>query len=85
MAVELGDVTADFTLGFCLLWRGKPREADEYLVRGREVARSRGVALIETRCLVYGVVARRRRNDVDGTRALVQELEHKKSFTGTED
>ena len=69
MAVELGDVSADFTLGFCLLWRGKPEEAEEYLARGREIARARGVALIETRCLVYGVVARRLRNDVDGARA----------------
>ena len=59
MAVELGEPGADFTLGFCLLWRGKPEEAEEYLARGREVARADGFALIETRCLVYGVIARR--------------------------
>ncbi len=59
LGVDAGDVAADFTLGFCLLWRGKPQEAERYLERGREVARARGVALIETRCLVYGLVAQR--------------------------
>jgi predicted ATPase/class 3 adenylate cyclase len=73
-AVELGDPSAEFTLGFCLLWRGKLAEADECFVRGREVARSRGIALIETRCLVYDVIARRRQNDVEGSRALLDEL-----------
>ena len=74
MAVELGEPGADFTLGFCLLWRGKPEEAEEYLARGREVARADGFALIETRCLVYGVIARRLQNDVEGARAWVREL-----------
>lgn len=74
MALELDDATADFTLAFCLLWRGKLDEAEEHFVRGREVARSRGMALIETRCLVYGVVTRRRQDDIDGARALLEEL-----------
>ena len=74
MAVELGEPGADFTLGFCLLWRGKPEEAEEYLARGREVARADGFALIETRCLVYGVIARRRQNNVEGVRAWLREL-----------
>ena len=35
-----GTSRADFMLGFCLLWRGKLEEAEEYLERGRE-SRSR--------------------------------------------
>jgi hypothetical protein len=38
--------------------------------------------LIETRCLVYGAVARRRQNDLDGARALVQELEAQDELHG---
>ena len=75
LSVEAGDVSADFTLGFCLLWRGKPDEARVYLERGREVARERGAALIETRCLVYGLVACRKLGDVEGARALLEEIE----------
>lgn len=74
MGLELDDVTAEFTMGFCQLWRGKPAEAEGHFLRGREVARARGVALIETRCLVYGVIARRRQNDAEGARAWLDEL-----------
>ncbi|HEX4745961.1 MAG TPA: adenylate/guanylate cyclase domain-containing protein [Gaiellaceae bacterium] len=73
--LEDGAVFADFLLGFCLLWRGEPDEAETYFERGLEVARSEGVALIETRCLVYGLVACRKRNDVAGARARLQQIE----------
>ena len=59
-AAELENASADFMLGFCLLWRGKLGEAEDCFERGCEAARSRGWALIETRCLVYGSIARRR-------------------------
>jgi predicted ATPase/class 3 adenylate cyclase len=75
IGLEVGDVTADFTLGFCLLWRGKLEEAETYLERGRDVSRADGVALVETRSLVYGLVAKRMRNDVEGARARLAELE----------
>ena len=75
IGLEVGDVAADFTLGFSLLWRGKPAEAETYLERGREVARAAGMALIETRCLVYWLVAKRRLNDVEGARVRLGELE----------
>jgi hypothetical protein len=67
-------VTADFTLGFCLLWRGKLDEAEILLDRGLEAARSAGTALFEARCLVYGLLVRRRLNDVDRARARLEEL-----------
>jgi predicted ATPase/class 3 adenylate cyclase len=67
-ALELGDPSAEFMLGFCLLWRGEVQEAEEHFSRGREIARERGIALLETRCLVYGSVARRRQDDVEGAR-----------------
>ena len=69
-------------LGFCLLWRGKLEEAEDYFERGREAARSRGWALIETRCLVYGSIARRRRNDVEGARSWLLELEAQEELHG---
>jgi hypothetical protein len=72
---DVEEVDADFSLGFCLLWRGKLDEAERYLMQGREVARERGDALIETRCLVYAAVARRRQNDVDGVRKLLGDLD----------
>jgi predicted ATPase/class 3 adenylate cyclase len=75
IGLEVGDVTADFTLGFSLLWCGKPGEAETYLERGRDVARAAGVALIETRSLVYWLVAKRRLNDVEGARVCLGELE----------
>jgi predicted ATPase/class 3 adenylate cyclase len=75
LGLEIGDFTVDFTLGFCLLWRGKPEEAKTYFERGLEAARARGMALIETRCLVYGLVAKRKLNDVEGVRARLAELE----------
>ena len=75
IGLEVGDVAADFTLGFSLLWRGKPAEAETYLERGRDVARARGMALVETRSLVYWLVAKRRLNDVEGARVRLAELE----------
>jgi predicted ATPase/class 3 adenylate cyclase len=75
LGVDAGDVSADFSLGFCLLWRGKPEEGERYLERGREIARERGVALIETRCLVYGLVAQRKQNDLEGARIRLAEIE----------
>jgi tetratricopeptide (TPR) repeat protein len=81
-ALAQDDVSAEFTLGFCLLWRGKPGEAEEHLARGRVAARARGVALIETRSLVYGVIARRRQNDVEGARAWLRELEEQEELHG---
>jgi tetratricopeptide (TPR) repeat protein len=80
--LELDDWSSEFTIGFCLLWRGKPEEAEAHFVRGVEVTRSRGVALLETRCLVYGVIARRRQNDVEGARAWVRELEAQDELHG---
>ncbi len=74
-SLELEDVHAEFSLGFCLLWRGKLEEAEDHMVRGLESARARGDALIEARCLVYAAIARRRRGDVEGARELLGELE----------
>ena len=74
-SLELEDVYAEFTLGFCLLWRGKLDEAETHMLRGLESARARGDALIEARCLVYALLARRRRGDVEGARQLLAELD----------
>jgi predicted ATPase/class 3 adenylate cyclase len=74
-SIALDDVDADFSLGFCLLWRGKFEEAKSHFERGLDSARARGDALIETRCLVYEVVARRRQVDVEGVRSLLDELD----------
>ena len=74
-SLELEDVHAEFSLGFCLLWRGKLDEAEDHMLRGLESARARGDALIEARCLVYALIARRRRGDVEGARELLGELE----------
>jgi len=68
-------VGADFTLGFCLLWRGKLEEAEDHFERGIEVARARGFARVETRCLVYSLVVRRKRNDVPAARVRLAEIE----------
>jgi predicted ATPase/class 3 adenylate cyclase len=81
-AVELDDAGADFMLGFCLLWRGELEEAEEHFVQGCETGRARGIALIETRCLVYGTVARRRRNDVEGVREWLRMLEAQDELHG---
>ena len=81
-ALELGDADADFMFGFCLLWRGKLEDAEERFSRGREIALERGDALLETRCLVYGAIARRRRNDVEGTREHVRVLESQDELHG---
>jgi len=66
---------ADFTLGFCLLWREKLDEAETHFERGLEIARTRGAALVETRCLAYSLMARRKRNDVSSARVRLAELE----------
>ena len=72
---ELEDTYADFTLGFCLLWRGKFEEAESLFRRGIDAARSRGNALVEVRCLVYSLVAHRRHGDLEGAKAALRELE----------
>ena len=74
-ALEPDFVAADFTLGFCLLWRGKLDEAEECFARGVKSARAEGVALVETRCLVYSLVARRKAGDVTGARARRYEID----------
>jgi predicted ATPase/class 3 adenylate cyclase len=74
-SVELEDLYAEFTLGFCLLWRGKLEAAEEYLLRALESARVHGNAVVEVRCIVYALVSRRRRNDVEGARRLFGELD----------
>jgi predicted ATPase/class 3 adenylate cyclase len=74
-SLALEEVDADFTLGFCLLWRGKLDESRSTLDRGLEQARERGDALIEARCLVYGALCRRKQGDVDGVKALLAELD----------
>ncbi|MGH3132189.1 MAG: ATP-binding protein [Gaiellaceae bacterium] len=73
-SLELEDVQADFTLGFGLLWRGNLDEAESAFHRGLASARRRGDALIEVRCLVYALVLHRKRGDVEGVRALLEEL-----------
>jgi tetratricopeptide (TPR) repeat protein len=70
-----GNPWSSFTLGFCLLWRGKLEEADEHLARGLEDGRRAGIALLEVRCLVYGLLVRRRRNDVEAARSRLAELD----------
>jgi predicted ATPase/class 3 adenylate cyclase len=73
-SLELDTVGAEFTLGFGLLWRGKLDEAAEALERGLAVARRHGDALIEIRCLVYGLIAERRRGNVAGARDRLAQL-----------
>ncbi|MGH3110731.1 MAG: ATP-binding protein, partial [Gaiellaceae bacterium] len=73
-ALELGEDDVDFTLGFALLWRGRLAEAVERLQDGLASARRRGDALIEARCLVYQVVAKRLLGDVERVRELLSEL-----------
>jgi predicted ATPase len=74
-SLGLEDDYAGFTLGFCLNWRGKFDEAEGYLLQTLDSARMRGDVIVEIRCLVYALVARRRQNDVEGARALLGELE----------
>jgi predicted ATPase/class 3 adenylate cyclase len=81
-AIDLDDVGAEFLLGFCLLWRLKPREAEEHFRRGMDVSRARGIAVIETRCLVYGVIARRRQNDYEGAHAWLRKVEAQEELHG---
>ena len=69
-----GLVDAEFGLGFCLLWRGKPGGAERHLRLGLEEAQARGAALVEVRCLVYGAIACRFQNDVEGACELLARL-----------
>ena len=71
-----------FTLGFCLLWRGKLDEAEEHLARALEDGRRAGIALLEVRCLVYGLLVRRRQGDVEAARARIEELESLEELHG---
>ena len=85
IARAAGQWDADFSLGFALLWRGKPEEAGKYLQEALEGARRVGDVMIQTRCLVYGAVARRKLGDVDGVRALdseIAELDETFSYSG---
>ena len=77
-----GSPWGSFTLGFCLLWRGKLDEAEEHLARGLEDGRRAGIALLEVRCLVYGLLVRRRQVDVEATRARLEELESLEELHG---
>jgi len=79
---ERGSPWASFTLGFCLLWRGKLDEAEEHLARGLEDGRRAGIALLEVRCLVYGLLVRRRWADVEAARARLEELESLEELHG---
>jgi predicted ATPase len=81
-AVELNDWGADFMLGFCLLWRNKLDEAEQHFAAGREAARSAGTVLLETRCLVYGAIARRRRNDLEAAREWLAALDAQDELHG---
>ncbi|CAN5120001.1 hypothetical protein BH09ACT13_BH09ACT13_13530 [soil metagenome] len=69
------DVAEHFVLGFCLLWRDKLPEAQQYFQLGLDDARRYGDALIEVRCLVYDMVSRRKQADVDGVRMRLAELD----------
>jgi predicted ATPase len=81
-ALEVNDWGADFVLGFCLLWRNKLDEAERRFASGREAARSTGPAILETRCLVYGAIARRRQNDLEGTREWLAALDAQDDLHG---
>jgi tetratricopeptide (TPR) repeat protein len=75
LSQELDDSEGGFSLGFCLLWRGKLDEAAMHLQASLVDARRRGDVLIEVRSLVYGSLARRRLGDVETVRALLAELD----------
>jgi tetratricopeptide (TPR) repeat protein len=70
-----GVVWSDFTLGFCLLWRGKLDEAESHLAAGLDAGRKAGIALLETRCLVYGLLVMRRQDRPESARERLAELE----------
>jgi len=71
---EAGEWDGHFMLGFVLLWRSKFDEATLELRSAREVARGVGDVLTEMRSLVYQAIARRRLADVEGVRALTEEI-----------
>jgi predicted ATPase/class 3 adenylate cyclase len=73
-AEAAGEWDGEFHLGFGLLWRGKLEEAEKHLWRALDEARRLGDVLTETRCLVYGSIARRKLGDVDGVQELDAEL-----------
>jgi predicted ATPase/class 3 adenylate cyclase len=77
-----GSPWASFTLGFCLLWRDNLDEAEEHLARALEDGRRAGIALLEVRCLVYGLLVRRRQGDVEAARARIDELESLEELHG---
>jgi hypothetical protein len=81
-ALELNDWGSDFMLGFCLLWRNKLDEAEQHFASGLEAARLAGPVILETRCLVYGAIARRRRNDLEGTREWLAALDEQDELHG---
>jgi len=81
-ALEVNDWGADFVLGFCLLWRNKLEEAEQHFASGRKAARLTGPVILETRCLVYGAIARRRRNDLEGAREWLAALDAQDELHG---
>ena len=81
-AIELNDWGADFMLGFCLLWRNQLEEAEQHFASGREAACAAGTVLLETRCLVYGSIARRRLNDLEGAREWLAALDAQDELHG---
>jgi predicted ATPase/class 3 adenylate cyclase len=73
-SLATGIGSAEFSLGFTLLWRRRLDEAVQCFEQGLAVARARGDALIEVRCLVYQLVAHRLRGDVERVRRLLSEV-----------
>jgi predicted ATPase len=73
-AKAAGEWDANFQLGFTLLWRGKLEEAGKHFQLARDEARRLGDVMTETQCLVYGSIARRKLEDVQGVQELDAEL-----------
>jgi DNA-binding SARP family transcriptional activator/tetratricopeptide (TPR) repeat protein len=59
-----------FELGFCILWAGRPVEAQPELQLGLTLFESVGDLTLQTRCLTYLALSARMRGAVDETRAL---------------
>jgi predicted ATPase len=85
VAKAAGDWDADFQLGFTLLWRGKIEEAESCFELSLADSRRIGDVMIQTRCLVYGAIARRFLGDVERVRKLdaeIAELDETFSYAG---
>ncbi len=72
ISLQLGDpghiAWARFVTGFSLLWHGDLEEAREQMEGALEVARQRGDAVHQSRCLTYLTILYRRCGDVVRTR-----------------